>query len=98
KLTLAALEATLAGPVPPVGAALAADPASVFERAERAASQLAESGLDAWVADARAAVGGGGAPGVELESAAISLPESLAVLLRRGDPAVVGRLEQGRLL
>jgi L-seryl-tRNA(Ser) seleniumtransferase len=28
----------------------------------------------------------------------VSLPESLAVPLRRGDPAVVGRLEQGRLL
>jgi L-seryl-tRNA(Ser) seleniumtransferase len=35
---------------------------------------------------------------VELESAAVSLPESLAVPLRRGEPAVVGRLEQGRLL
>ena len=35
---------------------------------------------------------------MELESAAVSLPESLAVLLRRGEPAVVGRLEQGRLL
>jgi L-seryl-tRNA(Ser) seleniumtransferase len=43
-------------------------------------------------------VGGGGAPGVELESAAVSLPESLAVPLRRGEPAVVGRLESGRLL
>jgi L-seryl-tRNA(Ser) seleniumtransferase len=43
-------------------------------------------------------VGGGGAPGVELESAAVSLPESLAVPLRRGEPAVVGRLEQGRLM
>ena len=30
KLTLAALEATLAGPVPPVASALAADPASLF--------------------------------------------------------------------
>ncbi len=41
KLTLAALEATLAGPVPPVAAALAADPASVFKRAERSAARLA---------------------------------------------------------
>ena len=37
-------------------------------------------------------------PGVELPSAAISLPEELAVRLRRGEPAVVGRLEAGRLL
>jgi L-seryl-tRNA(Ser) seleniumtransferase len=50
------------------------------------------------VAAAKAAVGGGGAPGVELDSAAVSLPESLAVPLRGGEPAVVGRLETGRLL
>jgi L-seryl-tRNA(Ser) seleniumtransferase len=105
KLTLAALEATLAGPVPPVPSALAADPASLFHRAERAVVRLAATGLDARVAAAKAAVGGGGAPGVELDSAALSLPESLAVPLRCGDavsrgevPAVVGRLEGGRLL
>jgi L-seryl-tRNA(Ser) seleniumtransferase len=98
KLTLAALEATLTGPAPPVAAALAADPASLFDRAERAVAHLAQTGLDARVVPASAAVGGGGAPGVELPSAAISLAEALAVPLRRGDPAVVGRLEAGRLL
>ena len=61
-------------------------------------ARLVSAGLDARVAAAKAAVGGGGAPGVELESAAVSLPESLAVPLRRGEPAVVGRLESGRLL
>jgi L-seryl-tRNA(Ser) seleniumtransferase len=52
-----------------------------------------------------AAVGGGGAPGVTLPSAAVALPEDLAVPLRagtpvrRGDvPAVAGRVERGRLL
>jgi L-seryl-tRNA(Ser) seleniumtransferase len=50
------------------------------------------------VTAARAAVGGGGAPGVELDSFAVSLPEPLALPLRTGDPAVVGRLEGGRLL
>jgi L-seryl-tRNA(Ser) seleniumtransferase len=105
KLTLAALEATLTGPVPPVAAALAADLASLFDRAERAVARLVAAGLDARVAAARAAVGGGGAPGVELDSFAVSLPESLTVPLRwddgvaRGErPAVVGRLEAGRLL
>jgi len=105
KLTLAALEATLAGPAPPVSKALAADPASVSDRAERAVVLLREAGIDARVAATAAAVGGGGAPGVPLPSAAISLPESLAVPLRDGDPvrrgahpAVVGRLEAGRLL
>ncbi len=105
KLTLAALEATLTGPVPPVPGALAADAASLFHRAERAVLRLAAAGLDAQVAAAKAAIGGGGAPGVELDSAAVSLPESLAVPLRSGSavtrgevPAVVGRLEGGRLL
>ncbi len=105
KLTLAALEATLAGPVPPVASALAADPSSVLDRAERAVVLLRETGLDARVAATQAAVGGGGAPGVPLPSAAVSLPESLAGPLRRGEaasrgkvPAVVGRIEAGRLL
>jgi L-seryl-tRNA(Ser) seleniumtransferase len=67
--------------------------------------RLVAAGLDAQVAAARAAVGGGGAPGVELDSAALSLPESLAAPLRWDDAvargerqAVVGRLEAGRLL
>jgi L-seryl-tRNA(Ser) seleniumtransferase len=81
-----------------VAAALAADPASVLKRAERVVARLVSAGLDAHVAAAKAAVGGGGAPGVELESAAVSLPESLAAPLRCGESAVVGRLEQGRLL
>ncbi len=105
KLTLAALEATLAGPAPPVARALAADPAAVSHRAERAVVLLRDAGIDARVAATSAAVGGGGAPGVPLPSAAISLPESFVVRLRDGDPvrrgehsAVVGRLEAGRLL
>jgi L-seryl-tRNA(Ser) seleniumtransferase len=105
KLTLAALEATLAGPVPPVASALAADPASLSDRAERAVVRLHKAGLDARVEMTRATVGGGGAPGVLLPSAAVSLPESLAGQLRCGEatsrgefPAVVGRLDGGRLL
>jgi L-seryl-tRNA(Ser) seleniumtransferase len=105
KLTLAALEATLAGPAPPVASALAADPAAVFERAEKAVVLLVSHGVDARAVTASAAVGGGGAPGVQLPSAAVSLPEPLAAPLRHGEavrlgehPAVVGRLENGRLL
>ncbi|MCV7070842.1 hypothetical protein H7H73_10785, partial [Mycobacterium rufum] len=45
-----------------------------------------------------AAVGGGGAPDVELPSAAISLPEHYAAALRTGARAVVGRIEDGRCL
>jgi L-seryl-tRNA(Ser) seleniumtransferase len=105
KLTLAALEATLTGPLPPVVAALLADLPSLTARAERLVVSLSGLGVDACVVRVTAAVGGGGAPGVELPSVGVSLPESFAVPLRNGTavrsgdhPAVVGRLEGGRLL
>jgi L-seryl-tRNA(Ser) seleniumtransferase len=94
KLTLAALEATLAGPPPPVVRALGADVTQLRARAERLAAQLP----GAEVVDCVAAVGGGGAPGVQLPSAGVSLPESYADALRTGSPPVVGRLEAGRCL
>ena len=94
KLTLAALEATLLGPPPPVARALSADVAELRARAEALAAQLPE----AVAVDCVAAVGGGGAPGVQLPSAAVSLPEPYAVALRTADPPVVGRLEAGRCL
>lgn len=98
KLTLAALEATLRGGTPPVAAALDADLGALWARAERLAAQLAARGVEAAAVDSVAAVGGGGAPGVELPSAAVSLPESCAEPLRTGTPAVVGRLDRGRCL
>ena len=61
--------------------------------------------VDARVQLSDAAVGGGGAPGQRLPSTAVSLPADLAVALRSGTavrngsvPAVVGRIEDGRLL
>ena len=45
-----------------------------------------------------ATVGGGGAPGVTLPSAAVALPERFAAALRPAEPAVLGRLERGRCL
>lgn len=94
KLTLAALEATLVGPPAPVAQALTADAAELRIRAQRLAERLP----DAAAVDCVAAVGGGGAPEVELPSAAVSLPESRALPLRTGTPSVVGRLENGRCL
>jgi L-seryl-tRNA(Ser) seleniumtransferase len=94
KLTLAALEATLMGPTPPVVLALSVDVTELRARAERLAAQLP----GAHAVDCIAAVGGGGAPGAELPSAGVSLPESCAAPLRAGTPAVVGRLEAGRCL
>ncbi|NYG54732.1 L-seryl-tRNA(Sec) selenium transferase [Nocardioides perillae] len=98
KLTLAALEATLRGPVPPVPAALATDVAAVRARAVAVAEALAGV-VPAEVVDSLAAVGGGGAPGVTLPSAAVALPEALARPLRLdAERPVVGRVERGRLL
>ncbi len=94
KLTLAALEATLVGPPSPVALALDADVNELRARADRLAARLP----GALAVDTVAAVGGGGAPGVELPSAAISLPEDYASALRTGSPAVVGRVEAGRCL
>ncbi|RKT55764.1 L-seryl-tRNA(Sec) selenium transferase [Saccharothrix australiensis] len=98
KLTLAALEATLLGPPPPVARALAADVADLRARAGELAGRLVAAGVDAVAVPSAAAVGGGGAPGVELPSAAVSLPERWASALRAGRPPVVGRVERGRCL
>jgi len=94
KLTLAAFEATLRGPQPPTWVALRADPADLRVRAEKLADQL--PGAEA--TPSVSVVGGGGAPGVELASWAVALPERLAEPLRRGEPPVLGRVERGRLL
>jgi L-seryl-tRNA(Ser) seleniumtransferase len=98
KLTLAALEATLRGPETPTAGALAADVHRLRARADRIATLLRASGVDATAVDSDAAVGGGGAPGVVLPSAAVSLPTAYAEPLRVGDPAVLGRVERGRCL
>ena len=96
KLTLAALEATLRGPLPPVRRALVTEPAQLRTRAESLAARLGEVGVEAKPVSSRAVVGGGGAPGVELDSFAVSLPGASARPLRCGDPAVVGRLAGDR--
>jgi L-seryl-tRNA(Ser) seleniumtransferase len=105
KLTLAAFEATLTGPAAPVTQAMTATVSSIRARAEAQAERLAVTGVDCRVVSTSAAVGGGGAPGVTLPSAALSLPERLAQGLRSGAavrsgdvPAVVGRIDGGRLL
>jgi L-seryl-tRNA(Ser) seleniumtransferase len=98
KLTLAALEATLRGPAPPVRLAIDADVAGLLVRAARLADVLTRRGVEVTVVDSTAVVGGGGAPGVELPSAALSLPAAYAERLRAADPPVVGRVERGRCL
>jgi L-seryl-tRNA(Ser) seleniumtransferase len=96
KLTLAALQATLTGPVTPTWQALRYDLDALRARTDQVREQLAE--LDVELVESVAVVGGGGAPELELASWALSLPERYAGPLRLGATPVVGRVERGRLL
>lgn len=93
KLTLAALEATVHGAVPPVTAALHADADRLLERTQRLAAAV---GGEVVAHDGR--VGGGGAPGVPLPGWALALPKELATSLRTGSPAVLPRVHGGACL
>lgn len=91
KLTLAALEASVRGPITPVWQALRA------EGLQQRCDQLAEK-VGGEVVASTGSVGGGAAPGVELPSWAVALDPALAEPLRLAEPAVVGRISHGRLL
>ncbi len=93
KLTLAALEATLAGPAPPITQYLHADPDRLRARCER----LSEA-VGGTVVPSDGVVGGGGAPGLRLAGWAVALPEPYAVPLRRQDRPLVCRVERDRTL
>lgn len=90
KLTLAAIEATIAGASNPVHDALHLDPDDLRRRTDHLAEAV---GGTVVAQDGR--VGGGGAPGVPLPGWALELPEEFAEPLRLGDPAVVARVHQG---
>ena len=101
KLTLAALEGTLAVLADPERARaeipvlrMLNEPLGVVrERAERLAILIGGE-----VEETVARVGGGALPLAELPSAACAIEESLAPLLRLGTPPVVGIVRDGRLL
>ena len=95
KLTLAALEATLTGGPTPVARALATTPAELRQRAEELAAAI---GPPARAEGSSGRVGGGGAPGLEIPSWAVVLPEDLAEPLRLGATPVLGHVQRGRLL
>ena len=102
KLTLAAVEASLQGPPTPTHRYLHAGPQHLLQRCRRVAAELADteprlSGV-VEVVQSAGAVGGGGAPGLELPGWAVALPEHFAAVLRTSEPAVIGRLERGRCL
>jgi len=107
KLSLAALEATLAlhrDPAAarralPVLAMLGAGEAVLGPRARELAAATGGT-----VVESTARVGGGALPLLELPGPAVAIDpgpagaDALAAALRAGDPAVVGRLHDGRLL
>lgn len=95
KLTLAALEATLTGPVNPTRRALHADPVDLRTRTESLAAALIRDGVPARTIPSADVVGGGGAPDLVLPGWAVRLPEVFAVELRSGRPPIVTRVEHG---
>jgi L-seryl-tRNA(Ser) seleniumtransferase len=109
KMTLAALEATLALYREPEVARreipalqlLGAPLAAVRTRALRCEEALRAQGVACELVDSDASVGAGAFPTARLPSVALALAgdaERWAAALRAGEPAVVGRVHEGRLL
>jgi len=109
KVTLAGLGATLAhyerGEATreiPIWRAIALPLEALEEEAGRWLAALGPLAPGARVRQARSAVGGGTLPGETLPTWALALPvpdpDALAARLRRADPPVVGRIEDGELL
>lgn len=111
KASIAALAATLqhyargeATTTIPVWRMIAADAASLRRRARRWAQAARAAGATAEVVPARSMIGGGSLPeeGLDAFACAIEAPggaaQALAARLRRGAPAVIARIEDGRVL
>ena len=107
KLAIAALGATLAAwfrgdaaREVPVAAMLARDAGEIADEAARWVERLRAAGIDATVADAESAPGGGSLPGRGLPTTCVVLPGptgSLLSALREQEPPVVARAEGGRV-
>jgi len=109
KLTLAGLSATLAHfergeavEKVPVWRAIAQMPAALDVRAQAWRTALGDLAPGAEVKEGVSAVGGGSLPEVTLPTRLLALPsrapDALAARLRRADPAVVARIEEGALV
>src|SRR6185369_7661664 len=85
----------------PALAALRRPLAEVRARAEGWRDALAARGVSAAVIDLDGMVGGGALAEAPVRSAGVAIEgdaEALAAKLRAGDPPVVGRIHEGRLL
>jgi len=109
KTTLAGLQATLlhylrgeATREVPVWRMISTPLETLITRVEAWAGRLAVAGLQSQVIIGRSAVGGGSLPGETLPTRLLALcepsPERMARALRRTDPPVVARVEEGCLV
>jgi len=109
KVTLAALAATLAHyergeaiATVPVWRAIALAPEALRERARGWLTALGGDGKGCELRESRSAIGGGSLPEVTLPTFVLALPpgdaDALAARLRRGDPPVVARIEEDRVV
>ena len=104
RVTLAALHATLAAYLRgsafeevPTLRMLALTEEEVGTRAERLRSGL-PSGTDVAVVPGTSRPGGGASPAGERPTRLLSLPAKLEKRLRQGEPPILGRIHEGRLL
>jgi L-seryl-tRNA(Ser) seleniumtransferase len=109
KTTLAGLQATLrhyllgeATEKVPVWRMISASEESLRDRAEDWVRNLHELGVTALTVPGRSTVGGGSLPGETLPSHLVALegdsPDAIATLLRAGEPPVITRIEDDRLV
>ncbi|MEJ2211306.1 MAG: L-seryl-tRNA(Sec) selenium transferase [Anaerolineae bacterium] len=109
KTTLAALQATLlhyllgeAAQKVPVWRMISLDAEQIQGRARRWVGELAERGVPATVRPGQSTIGGGSLPGETLPSHLVALdleaPDEIAGRLRAGEPPVVARIENERLV
>ncbi len=86
----------------PVWRMISQSAGEVRERATSLQAHLAQAGVASVLQDGQSAVGGGSLPGETLPTTLIALSphraERLAARLREGNPAVVARIEVGKLL
>jgi L-seryl-tRNA(Ser) seleniumtransferase len=110
KLTYAAMEVTLLAYVKrdhdavPALRMMRLSPAEIGERADALAARVRSTKLHADVVEGESVVGGGAAPSAVLPTRLLALSsetcsaDQLAQRLRSGDPPVIARVEEGRVL
>jgi L-seryl-tRNA(Ser) seleniumtransferase len=110
KLTYAALEATLLAYIKgdydaiPALRMMQLSKAEIGERAENLVSEINSSQTEAELVDGESLIGGGSAPSSVLPTRLVALTaknvsaNELAARLRRSDPPVIARVEDGRIL